>query len=216
MSVRRGITKSPCTASARRMGHTDTSTMPSRLKRYNVAGHAHFLTVSCFHRLPFFGTPDTRDAVVRCMAHSQERLGFQWLGYVIMPEHVHWLIWPEAPSARGDTIPISSILLSLKTSIGMRVKALLRDRWRDHRTLGDGRLDRWATGPYPSRPIGTTRGIDVNVRSAARIWRKLDYCHANPVRRGLVHRAEDWPWSSYRYYSFGDMAPCPIFDVRGL
>jgi hypothetical protein len=29
---------------------------------------------------------------------------------------------------------------------------------------------------------------------------KLDYCHANPVARGLVNRPEDWMWSSYRFY----------------
>jgi REP-associated tyrosine transposase len=28
----------------------------------------------------------------------------------------------------------------------------------------------------------------------------IDYIHANPVRRGLVARAEDWEWSSARWY----------------
>ncbi len=29
----------------------------------------------------------------------------------------------------------------------------------------------------------------------------IDYIHANPVRRGLVARAEDWEWSSARWYA---------------
>jgi putative transposase len=29
----------------------------------------------------------------------------------------------------------------------------------------------------------------------------IDYIHANPVRRGLVTRAEDWEWSSARWYA---------------
>ena len=29
----------------------------------------------------------------------------------------------------------------------------------------------------------------------------IDYIHANPVRRGLVGRAEDWKWSSARWYA---------------
>ena len=33
---------------------------------------------------------------------------------------------------------------------------------------------------------------------------KLDYCHKNPLTRGLVDRADDWRWSSYRYYELGD------------
>jgi putative transposase len=28
--------------------------------------------------------------------------------------------------------------------------------------------------------------------------------HWNPVKRGLVARPEDWRWSSYRSYAFGE------------
>ncbi len=30
---------------------------------------------------------------------------------------------------------------------------------------------------------------------------KVEYIHHNPVKAGLVRRAEDWPWSSVREYS---------------
>jgi putative transposase len=29
----------------------------------------------------------------------------------------------------------------------------------------------------------------------------IEYIHANPVRRGLVARIEDWEWSSARWYA---------------
>jgi len=29
---------------------------------------------------------------------------------------------------------------------------------------------------------------------------KIEYCHKNPVTRGLVKDPGDWPWSSYRWY----------------
>ena len=32
---------------------------------------------------------------------------------------------------------------------------------------------------------------------------KLRYIHRNPVRRGLVDKPEDWPWSSFRHYAAG-------------
>jgi hypothetical protein len=28
--------------------------------------------------------------------------------------------------------------------------------------------------------------------------------HRNPVARGLVQEPEQWPWSSYRSYAFGE------------
>ena len=32
---------------------------------------------------------------------------------------------------------------------------------------------------------------------------KLRYIHCNPVKRGLVARPEDWPWSSFVHYATG-------------
>ena len=31
----------------------------------------------------------------------------------------------------------------------------------------------------------------------------IRYIHSNPVKRGLVAKPEDWPWSSFRHYATG-------------
>ena len=36
------------------------------------------------------------------------------------------------------------------------------------------------------------------------IWCGI-YCELNPVRAKMVKKPEDWQWSSYRYYAFGDL-----------
>ena len=33
---------------------------------------------------------------------------------------------------------------------------------------------------------------------------KLDHMHANPVTRRLVASADQWPWSSFRFYFLED------------
>ena len=33
---------------------------------------------------------------------------------------------------------------------------------------------------------------------------KLGYMHDNPVKRGLVPKPEQWSWSSYRSYAYGE------------
>jgi hypothetical protein len=63
--------------------------------------------------------------------------------------------------------------------------------------------------------IETSRGIDFNVTTEQRLLRKPDYCRANPVKRGLVDRREDWPWSSYRYYELDDSSVLKI-DRHGV
>ena len=48
------------------------------------------------------------------------------------------------------------------------------------------------------------RFYDFNVRTARKRIEKLRYIHRNPVVRGLVQGPEQWPWSSYRSYAFGE------------
>jgi hypothetical protein len=44
-------------------------------------------------------------------------------------------------------------------------------------------------------------GYDRNVTSTEALRAMIDYIHANPVRRGLAAKAEDWEWSSARWYA---------------
>jgi putative transposase len=44
-------------------------------------------------------------------------------------------------------------------------------------------------------------GYDRNLTSAEALRAVIDYLHANPVRRGLVAKVEDWEWSSARWYA---------------
>ncbi len=59
-------------------------------------------------------------------------------------------------------------------------------------------------------PVWTTLGIEVNITMEGKVCDNLDYCHANPVRRGLLDRPEDWRWSSYRFYQEMDRALSPM------
>ncbi|MDE3137092.1 MAG: hypothetical protein KGL59_10995 [Acidobacteriota bacterium] len=48
------------------------------------------------------------------------------------------------------------------------------------------------------------RFYDFNVWSDGKVWEKLEYMHTNPVKRELVARPDEWPWSSYRAYALSD------------
>jgi hypothetical protein len=39
------------------------------------------------------------------------------------------------------------------------------------------------------------------LRTVQGYWETVEYTHLNPVRRGLVERAEEWRWSSAAEYS---------------
>ena len=50
---------------------------------------------------------------------------------------------------------------------------------------------------------------------------KLRYIHRNPVKRGLAEKPEQWEWSSYRSYLFGETGPVRVkfqewaIEIRG-
>ncbi|MBI1826691.1 MAG: transposase [Planctomycetes bacterium] len=176
--------------------------MPSRLRRYDHSGHAHFLTISCFRRLQFFRNDSVKRAFLEAMNHVLKKRGIRWLGYVIMPEHVHLLCWPHAQDG-SEPVPISTVLHELKQDSGREGKAALRTVWSQQRTLGSRPLDAWATGADP-KPFWKPRAYDFNVTSERVHPQMIDYMHKNPVKRGLVDCAEQWAWSSYRFYEFRD------------
>jgi hypothetical protein len=38
--------------------------------------------------------------------------------------------------------------------------------------------------------------------------------HRNPVKRGLVLEPEQWPWSSFRYYAYGERGGVLVNEQR--
>jgi putative transposase len=66
--------------------------MTQGLVRYHHTGNFHFLTFSCYHRLPYLTTPSAREAFEESLERMRISYRFVVVGYVVMPEHVHLLL----------------------------------------------------------------------------------------------------------------------------
>lgn len=177
--------------------------MPSHLRRINEPGHIHFWTISCHRRLGFFHHDAMKRIVVDGLRLLREKFGMCLVGYVVMPDHVHVLLYPHARGC-DEPIDISRLLREFKQYVGFHGKVWLREYWRIHGGLWSGPLTEWARNDGAGKPIWKPRGYDFNIDRRETLMEKLDYCHKNPITRGLVERAEDWPWSSLRFYELGD------------
>jgi putative transposase len=60
------------------------------------------------------------------------------------------------------------------------------------------------------RPFWQARYYDFNVYTEKKRIEKLRYMHRNPVKRGLVSKPWDWPWSSFRHYLTGHIGTVEI------
>jgi putative transposase len=170
-------------------------------RRFDVPGDAHCLTFSCFGRLPLFARERSCTWMLRALELGRARQLYDLWAYVVMPEHVHIVLLPH-PDVR-----IQSILTTLKQSVAKRALLWLQreapdflPRLEDPQPNGQRCYRFWLRGG----------GYDRNLRTVADIHQKIDYVHANPVRRELVASPGDWPWSSYRAWQTSEDLPIAI------
>jgi putative transposase len=172
-----------------------------RCKRYDVPGDAHFLTFSCFRRLPLFTRDRSRQWMLDAIALGRKKGEYDLWAYVIMPEHVHLVILPHVG------VKISTILTTLKQSVSKRALLWLRQNAPQYLPRLE---DRQPNGMRAYRFWQRGGGYDRNLRTVADIYQKIEYVHNNPVRRKLVEMAEEWLWSSCRAWQTGTDIPIAI------
>lgn len=51
------------------------------------------------------------------MTHARAKLGIRWVGYVVMPERVHLLLFPM-PIGADAPVGVSTVLHDLKQTVG--------------------------------------------------------------------------------------------------
>src|SRR5580704_7682447 len=66
--------------------------MTEGLHRFYGGNDLHFLTFSCYRRLPFLRSEGRRDLFLKILERVRRRYRLVVLGYVVMPEHVHLLV----------------------------------------------------------------------------------------------------------------------------
>lgn len=106
----------------------------------------------------------------------KKELKFRLYHLCLMPNHIHFVL---EPTIEGS---LSKILLKL---------TLAYTRYSNKKYRGVGHV--WQ-GRFKSSLIDKENYF---------IWCGL-YVELNPVRARLVSKPEDWPWSSYRFYAFGE------------
>ncbi|WP_238398601.1 transposase [Edaphobacter sp. 12200R-103] len=91
--------------------------MTKGLVRYQKTGyHLHFITFSCYQRLPYLRNPTVRDQFVQSLEKIRTRYDFLVHGYVVMPEHVHLLV--SEPNEATLATAIQALKLSVSVQQG--------------------------------------------------------------------------------------------------
>ena len=176
----------------------------STRQNFNIPGHAHELTFSCYRGIPLLRQDSARLHLAEGVNRACEAHCYRLWAYVIMPEHVHLLVWPER-----SEYDIAAFRHRVKAWVARRAIKELEDRspglvGQITRKRGK-RTERlfWQPGG----------GYDRNIDKPETIRPVINYIHMNPVRRRLVEMPEDWKWTSARWYRDGEAGPCVIHPL---
>ncbi len=121
-------------------------------------------------RMKIFGKAADYLAFLKLMEEGRRRTGMRILGYCLMPNHWHMVLWPARAA-------------DLSAFIGWVSSTHVR-RWREHRhNVGEGHLYQ---GRFKSFPV----------QQGPALYRVLRYVEGNPRRANKVEKAEAWPYSS--------------------
>jgi len=147
----------------------------ARLARVVIADYPYHVTHRGNRQADVFFDREDRDAYRKWLSEYGAKSGLDIWAYCLMANHVHLIAVPR----RTD---------SLARGIG---RAHFRyARWVNWRQGWSGHL--WANRFHST-------ALDV-----MHLWAAVKYVELNPVRAGIVARAEDYEWSSARAHVLGE------------
>lgn len=151
--------------------------------RLVVVGYPHHIVQRGHNRKEVFARDGDRLAYLDKLRELREQLGLKVHGYCLMSNHVHLILNPGDEAAN-----VSQLMKKLATQHTRRINYI------------DGRTGTAWEGRFKCSPIDSERYLLACTR----------YVDLNPVRAGLVHRPEDYHWSSYRTRI--GLEPCDWLD----
>jgi len=77
-----------------------------RLEHFYGRNHVHYLTANIYRKIRIFDSGRYKRKFVETLDDLRAELGFRIIGYVLMPEHSHLLIWPD-PLANPSHMRVS-------------------------------------------------------------------------------------------------------------
>lgn len=180
-----------------------------KLPRFNEDSYAHFITTNTFGYKSIFKNIDCCRILLKNIDFYRNKIDFKLIGYVIMPDHFHCLIWWN--SEKLPKLTISIIMHRLKGRSAKMISDYILSGRQGFYALPD--IHRGIKASITQKGRLSTRDAikiwhpsfyDFNIYSEEKLRQKLNYIHLNPVRAGLVNKPEDYPYSSYRNYYLDD------------
>ncbi|SDS05728.1 REP element-mobilizing transposase RayT [Mucilaginibacter mallensis] len=169
----------------------------------------YYMTFTIVGWIDVFSRKSYRDIFIESLKYCQQHKGLHLHAYVMMSNHIHLIVSVDEGSSISDFVrdckkfTAKRILDDIENSTIESRKAWMLHEFKYYasRHSRNEKYQLWAHDNH-----------FVELSSPAFTQQKIDYIHQNPVRAGLVYRAEDYVYSSASNYAGIDQ----IIDVDCL
>ena len=164
--------------------------------KINEQDQPHYLTFRIVRWIDLFTRQIYRDIVIDSLSLSQKNKGLEVFAFVIMSNHIHIIV-------RSGAGKLSDTIREFKSFTAKQI-------WEAIHTEAESRRE-WMAYLFELSTKQHKRNEKYQVWSHENhaeiiygnqfLKSKIDYIHNNPVRAGLVEKAEDYLYSSARNYA---------------
>ncbi len=184
--------------------------MAIKTPQYQIEA-VYFITFTCYKWKHLFEITRLYGFIYKWFERL-DMLGIKILGFVIMPNHIHLLIYfPDCKYnlnryiSEGERFMVYEVIKRLKLIKEAEILNLLKvNVLKAQRS--SGQIHRVFERSFDAKISYTRRFTEL----------KLNYIHSNPVsgKWNLVDDYEKFEHSSVRYYLLGDKSGFPVVDFR--
>jgi REP element-mobilizing transposase RayT len=174
--------------------------------RFGESQNPHFVTTSVINWVDALSRPLYKDIIIDSLKYCIKNKDLIVHAWVIMNNHIHLVI-----SAKNAT-PLADIMRDFKKHTAKELLEVIDTPGESRRSWmmwlfsaagkNNSNNDRYQFWQQDNHPVMLTNGAEMQ--------QKIDYIHDNPVRAGIVYKAEEYKYSSAIDYYTQEQGLLPL------
>src|SRR5262245_26184651 len=149
-----------------------------------------YLTSVAKDRLPVFRSDEIKTITYNALDEARKSGGFALYAYVIMPDHLH--VVTDSAKSSTDTLRFINGIIGRRVIDYLKAKNYQNSLRKLRQQVKSQNYKYSLWDHHPNAKL---------LMSERMLMERVNYTHQNPVRAGLVERAEDYRWSSIRCWT---------------
>ena len=160
-----------------------------RLPRIYLKDALYFITCRAEHNESIFKDEGDYAMFLELLKKYQEQYGIKIFSFCLMPEHFHLLIELEKELSKDAAVQNNT----------QEISDFMRDLNNNYTKYFNGRYER-------KGHLFRERYKAAFIEKNPYLMKMTAYIHLNPEKLNLTKDAKDYPYSSYQYYLYNDLA----------